>query len=209
MRVVNRKWNKENTGFRKLAFSLGGGGTKNIPISRPDILIDDKIIVELKAQENSHPVWEAQLLSYLKLTDKIKNQKFIGTNDIEYELTDSTLLIKANNTPISIAGLIPQKEFGYTVKTSSLLIEASVFNSSFIRKQSRSLGLRTERSARYEKSIKNTTLLEALYRFISLLRIENPKLICKVHTIAKPIKDPVRRIKVNSKKRSPFQYSLS
>ena len=31
------------------------------------------------------------------------------------------LLIKANNTPISIAGLIPQKEFGYTVKTSSLL----------------------------------------------------------------------------------------
>ena len=37
---------------------------------RLDILIDDKIIVELKAQENSHSVWEAQLLSYLKLTDK-------------------------------------------------------------------------------------------------------------------------------------------
>jgi GxxExxY protein len=37
---------------------------------RLDILIDDKIIVELKAQENSHPVWDAQLLSYLKLTDK-------------------------------------------------------------------------------------------------------------------------------------------
>ena len=37
---------------------------------RLDILIDDKIIVELKAQENSHPVWEAQLLSYLKLTNK-------------------------------------------------------------------------------------------------------------------------------------------
>lgn len=36
------KWNKENTGFRKLAFQLGGGGTKSIPISRPDILIDDK-----------------------------------------------------------------------------------------------------------------------------------------------------------------------
>jgi GxxExxY protein len=37
---------------------------------RLDILIDDKIIVELKAQENSHPVWDAQLLSYLKLTNK-------------------------------------------------------------------------------------------------------------------------------------------
>ena len=37
---------------------------------RIDILIDNLIIVELKAQENSHPVWEAQLLSYLKLTNK-------------------------------------------------------------------------------------------------------------------------------------------
>ncbi len=37
---------------------------------RLDLLIDDLIIVELKAQENYHPVWEAQLLSYLKLSDK-------------------------------------------------------------------------------------------------------------------------------------------
>ena len=37
---------------------------------RIDILIDDLIIVELKAQDIYHPVWEAQLLSYLKLTDK-------------------------------------------------------------------------------------------------------------------------------------------
>jgi GxxExxY protein len=37
---------------------------------RVDILLDDLVIVELKAQENYHPVWEAQLLSYLKLTGK-------------------------------------------------------------------------------------------------------------------------------------------
>jgi GxxExxY protein len=37
---------------------------------RLDILVDDLIIVELKAQENFHPVWQAQLLSYLKLTNK-------------------------------------------------------------------------------------------------------------------------------------------
>ena len=37
---------------------------------RLDLLIDDLVIVELKAQENYHPVWEAQLLSYLKLADK-------------------------------------------------------------------------------------------------------------------------------------------
>ncbi len=37
---------------------------------RLDLLVEDLIIVELKAQENYHPVWEAQLLSYLKLTNK-------------------------------------------------------------------------------------------------------------------------------------------
>lgn len=35
-----------------------------------DILVDNLLILELKAQENFHPVWEAQLLSYLKLTNK-------------------------------------------------------------------------------------------------------------------------------------------
>lgn len=37
---------------------------------RLDLLIEDLIIIELKALENYHPVWEAQLLSYLKLTEK-------------------------------------------------------------------------------------------------------------------------------------------
>jgi len=35
---------------------------------RLDILIGNKVIVELKAQENDHAILEAQLLSYLKLT---------------------------------------------------------------------------------------------------------------------------------------------
>ncbi len=37
---------------------------------RIDILVDDLIIVELKAQEDYRPVWAAQLLSYLRLTGK-------------------------------------------------------------------------------------------------------------------------------------------
>lgn len=34
---------------------------------RIDILVDKLVVVELKAQEYYHPVWDAQLLSYLKL----------------------------------------------------------------------------------------------------------------------------------------------
>jgi GxxExxY protein len=35
-----------------------------------DVLVDDLVVVEFKAQEISNPVWQAQLLSYLRLTDK-------------------------------------------------------------------------------------------------------------------------------------------
>lgn len=37
---------------------------------RLDVLVNDLVICELKALENVNPVWEAQLLSHLKLTDK-------------------------------------------------------------------------------------------------------------------------------------------
>jgi GxxExxY protein len=37
---------------------------------RLDLLVDDCIIVEVKAAETVHPVWHAQILSHLKLTGK-------------------------------------------------------------------------------------------------------------------------------------------
>ena len=115
-----------------------------------------------------------------------KNEKtFYASNDITYQLNDSILLVKANDTPISIGGIIEDKEFSYSKMTKSLLIEGSIFNAAKIRQQSRTLSLRTERSTRYEKSLKKTFLIEALYRLISLLRISNPNLTCKLHTSLK------------------------
>ncbi len=35
-----------------------------------DLLIEDSIIIELKAAEKSNPLWQAQLLSYLRLSNK-------------------------------------------------------------------------------------------------------------------------------------------
>ena len=37
---------------------------------RLDCLVDGLVIIEFKAQENYHSVWEAQIMSYLKLTKK-------------------------------------------------------------------------------------------------------------------------------------------
>ena len=123
----------------------------------------------------------------LNLRSSKINQKFLANDNVEYALDDSILIVEADRFPISIGGIIPHKDVECTNYTNSLLIEGSVFNAAKIRRQSRQLGLRTSRSSRYEKALKNIDLIKAFYQLISLLRISNPNLICKFHTLAKPI----------------------
>lgn len=125
------------------------------------------------------------------------NQEFLGSNNTKYKLNDSNLIIKANNFPISIAGIIEHEQYVYSETTNSLLIEGSIFNAAKIRQQSRNLGLRTDRSARYEKSLKQTYLIESLYRLISLLRIKNPNLKCKISTFLQENEEALKIIKLH------------
>jgi phenylalanyl-tRNA synthetase beta chain len=127
------------------------------------------------------------------------NEKFFASNAIDYQLNSSTRIVKANDFTISIAGIIERKDFQYTDSTTSFLIEGSIFNAALIRQQSRALGLRTDRSARYEKSLKNVYLIESFYRLISLLRIYNPNLTCKLHTMAQYIEEPMEPIQLRYK----------
>lgn len=133
----------------------------------------------------------------LNLLSSENGVPFLGTNELEYQLKNSILILKANDLPISIAGIISSKDSSYSTTTKSLLVEGSIFNAAKIRQQSRLLGLRTDRSSRYEKSLEDTNLFESLYRFISLLRIGNPKLVCKLHTISQSITDPIPTILLN------------
>ena len=125
---------------------------------------------------------------------------FLARNEINYSINQSSLFLQANNTPISIAGIIGSQKSQYSSSTKSLFVEGSIFNAAHIRQESRRLGLRTDRSSRYEKALEPTLLLEALYRFVSLLRIGNPNLRCKLHTVAKPVKELEKRIELNYKK---------
>lgn len=119
----------------------------------------------------------------LNISPSKNNERFYGNNGLNYELDNSILMLKADYLPISIAGIISNRNVSYSSNTTSLLIEGSIFNSVKIRQQSRTLGLRTERSTKYEKSLKNTNLIESYYRLISLLRISNPNISCKLHTV--------------------------
>lgn len=130
----------------------------------------------------------------LIITNQNNEEEFSASNNLKYTLNSSILTVRANELPLSIAGIISNKDFCYSNTTKSLLIEASIFNSTKIRQQSRMLGLRTDRSARYEKSIKDSHLVESFYRLISLLKISNPNLTCKLHTVSQTFKQNLHPI---------------
>jgi GxxExxY protein len=54
----------------KIAVPLFYKGIDTGKVYEIDILVENEIILELKAADILHPVFEAQLISYLKLTDK-------------------------------------------------------------------------------------------------------------------------------------------
>ena len=49
--LAEGKWNLINTNFHVNSFSLGGGGTKRIPISRPEILVNKSMLYLLFRDE--------------------------------------------------------------------------------------------------------------------------------------------------------------
>jgi len=123
--------------------------------------------------------------------------EFIGNNEIEYRLNNKTLVLKTGKEILSIAGIIPNKDVSYELKTTSLLIEGAIYNSKKIRKTSRVLNIRTDRSARYEKGLNNYNFVQSLYRLITLLKNLNPDLICEVVTEYKKSENSISPIKLH------------
>lgn len=85
-------------------------------------------------------------------------------------LTTQTLLITANDQPVALAGVMGGEETEVHQDTQSLVLEAALFDAVAIRRSARSLGLRTEASARYERGINSAELEIACRRALTLLQ---------------------------------------
>ena len=97
--------------------------------------------------------------------------------------SDSKILgLYANEELISLAGIETLKLYKPNKMTEQFLIEGSIFNSKLIRQTSRKIGLRTSRSARYEKRINNSEFLLAISRLLELIKNINNQVKFKIHT---------------------------
>jgi phenylalanyl-tRNA synthetase beta chain len=84
-------------------------------------------------------------------------------------LSTQNLLITVNNKPVALAGVMGGEESEVHDGTESLVLEAALFDNAVIRRSSRSVGLRSESSTRYERGVNHAELEVACRRAISLI----------------------------------------
>ena len=97
-------------------------------------------------------------------------EKFKTLDDQERILTKEDLLICDAKKPIAIAGVMGGLNSEIKNTTTSIFIESANFEASSIRKTSSRLGLRTEASTRFEKSLDPNLTKEAIIRTVELIK---------------------------------------
>lgn len=103
-----------------------------------------------------------------------KDFVFTTLDQVERKLPEGILLIKNEDTPVAIAGIMGGGNSEIRDDSKSLFLESANFNATHIRKMSTRIALRTDSSARFEKSLDPENALIGCLRYVQLLK-ENQK----------------------------------
>lgn len=96
--------------------------------------------------------------------------KFKTLDNVDRDIPENTLMIYDGDNPIAIAGIMGGLDAEIKEDTTSIILESANFEKTNIRKSANAIGLRTEASTRYEKSLDPNMTTLAIMRFIQLLK---------------------------------------
>ena len=94
---------------------------------------------------------------------------FKTLDSVERKVDTDTLLICNEKEPVAIAGIMGGELSEITDETDSLLLESANFDGVSVRRSATRLGLRTDASSRYEKTLDPELTIPAIERFLKLL----------------------------------------
>ncbi len=99
---------------------------------------------------------------------------FLTLDGVERKVDTDTLMICDGKEPVAVAGVMGGELSGISDETSSVLLESANFDGTSVRKSASRLGLRTDASARYEKTLDPELTIPAIERFLKLLTEIDP-----------------------------------
>lgn len=103
-------------------------------------------------------------------------ERFKTLDGVERTLTRDDLMIQSRGKSVALAGVMGGLLTEVGEATTSLLLESANFDPATIRKTAKKLGLRSEASARFEKSLDTAHTVLGIQRFIHLARSMYPRL---------------------------------
>ncbi|HKV87986.1 MAG TPA: phenylalanine--tRNA ligase subunit beta [Candidatus Dormibacteraeota bacterium] len=98
-----------------------------------------------------------------------QGEKLLCLDGEERALTSDMLVIADASRPVAIAGIIGGEETSVTSSTTDILLESANFNGPSVRQTARTLGLRTEASARFERALPPELALAGARRAAALI----------------------------------------
>lgn len=110
------------------------------------------------------------LVKSIQVDNVTTDTEFVTLDNEKRVLPKDTMVIKGNGEISAIAGIMGGLDSEITLDTTSVLIESACFESAKVRKTATALGLRTEASSRYEKSLDPELTLTALKRYMYLVK---------------------------------------
>ncbi len=148
----------------KMALRLCYAGMRDI-----NLLADITNYVMLELGQPMH-AFDSEKVSSIRVVNAKENEKLLTLDNIEYDIPKNAILIEDGSyIPVAIAGIKGGLKASISDSTKNVLFESATFDSSTIRKTSRSIGLVTDASQRYEKSLDPEMTKLALERIVKLL----------------------------------------
>ncbi len=110
-----------------------------------------------------------KLDGYLCVRRAKEGEKLVTLDEVERNLTRDTVVIATKDKPVCLGGVFGGLNSEIDANTTAIALEAAYFTPATNRKSSRSVGYRSEASARYERGIDIEAVKPALMRAIQLL----------------------------------------
>ena len=135
-----------------------------------NLLTDLANYIMLELGQPMH-TFDKNVVKGINVNTATKGTKLLTLEGEEHDIPEgSTVICDSNNKPVAIAGIKGGKLSGITDDTNSLLLESACFDSKAIRITSTKIGLKTDASQRYEKSLDPEMTTLAIARFVKLLQ---------------------------------------
>jgi phenylalanyl-tRNA synthetase beta chain len=116
-----------------------------------------------------HAFDAAKIEGTLHIRRAAEGENFRALDGKDYTLGEDYLVIADDRRPVALAGVMGGEDSGVSAATTDILLESAVFEPAFVRRASRTLGLLSDSSYRFERGVDPEMVASASARAAELI----------------------------------------